>query len=458
MNKATENNITKGPILGSMLIYFLTLLLGSFFQQLYNISDTLIVGNVLGPEGLASVGGSSAVIVNIFVGIFMGLSSGATVVIAQFYGAKRHEEVSKAVHTAIALAIVGGLIITYLGYTFSKNIVVFMDTDPGIVDSSVTYLRIFFMGMVFNFVYNVGAGILRAVGDSKRPLYVLMASCFINIFLDILFVIRFKMGVAGAAIATIMCQFISAVIVLYLLTQTNNSYKLIIKNIRFDMRILSKMIRIGLPAAVQTTMYTFSNMLIQTSVNSFGLNYIAAWAAYGKLDSIFWMAVSSLGIAVTTFSGQNYGAGQLDRVKKSTKCAFGIAFSFTIPISIIFYIWAYQLLAFFTPNSPETIEIGVQMMHFLAPFYVTYIGVEIFSGTLRGMGTAIIPMIITLCGICVLRVTWIYEVFPIIHRFETIEASYPITWIITSFLFLMYYLYFLKTKAIKIMPESDENS
>ena len=458
MNKSANNNITKGPILGSMLIYFFTLLLGSFFQQLYNISDTLIVGNVLGPEGLASVGGSSAIIVNIFVGIFMGLSSGATVVIAQFYGAKRHEEVSKAVHTAIALALAGGLIFTYLGYTFSKHIVILMDTDPSIVDSSVTYLRIFFMGMVFNFVYNVGAGILRAVGDSKRPLYVLIASCFINIFLDILFVIRFQMGVAGAAIATIMCQFISAVIVMYLLTLTNDSYKLTIKNIRFDMPTLEKMIRIGLPAAMQSTMYTFSNLLIQTSVNSFGLNYIAAWAAYGKLDSIFWMAVNSLGIAVTTFSGQNYGAGQLDRVKQSTKYAFGIALSFTIPISIIFYIFAPQLLAFFTPKSVETIEIGVQMMHFFAPFYVTYIGVEIFSGTLRGMGTAITPMVITLCGICVLRVVWIYEVFPIIHKFETIEASYPITWIITSFLFLMYYLYYLKHKAGKLLGKTEENA
>ena len=336
MNKKIDNSIINGPILGSMLMYFLTLLLGSFFQQLYNISDTLIVGNVLGPEGLASVGGSSAIIVNIFVGIFMGLSSGATVIIAQFYGAKRHEEVSKAVHTAIALAIVGGLIITYLGYTFSRRIIILMDTAPDIIDSSVTYLRIFFMGMVFNFVYNIGAGILRAVGDSKRPLYVLIVSCFINIFLDILFVVHFKMGVAGAAIATIICQFISACIIIFLLTKANDSYKLILSKIRFDVLILLKIISIGFPAAVQSTMYTFSNLLIQTSINGFGLNYIAAWAAYGKLDSIFWMGVNSLGIAVTTFSGQNYGAGKLDRVKESTKCAFGIALSITIPITIIF--------------------------------------------------------------------------------------------------------------------------
>ena len=451
MNKKIDNTIINGPILKSMLMYFLTLLLGSFFQQLYNISDTLIVGNVLGPEGLASVGGSSAIIVNIFVGIFMGLSSGATVIIAQFYGARRHEEVSKAVHTAIALAIVGGLIITYLGYTFSRRIVILMDTAPDIIDSSVTYLRIFFMGMVFNFVYNIGAGILRAVGDSKRPLYVLMASCFINIFLDILFVVYFKMGVAGAAIATIICQLISACIVLYLLTKATDSYKLALSKIRFDMRLLLRIISIGLPAAIQSTMYTFSNLLIQTSINSFGLNYIAAWAAYGKLDSIFWMAVNSLGIAVTTFSGQNYGAGKLDRVKQSTKCAFGISLSLTIPISVIFYIWAYELLALFTPDSPETIMIGVQMMHYLAPFYFTFLGVEIFSGTLRGMGTAIIPMIITLCGICVLRIIWIKGVFPFFPQIETIEASYPITWITTTVLFLFYYLYYMKFKANKIV-------
>ena len=451
MNKKIDNSIINGPILGSMLMYFLTLLLGSFFQQLYNISDTLIVGNVLGPEGLASVGGSSAIIVNIFVGIFMGLSSGATVIIAQFYGAKRHEEVSKAVHTAIALAIVGGLIITYLGYTFSRRIIILMDTAPDIIDSSVTYLRIFFMGMVFNFVYNIGAGILRAVGDSKRPLYVLIVSCFINIFLDILFVVHFKMGVAGAAIATIICQFISACIIIFLLTKATDSYKLILSKIRFDVLILLKIISIGFPAAIQSTMYTFSNLLIQTSINGFGLNYIAAWAAYGKLDSIFWMGVNSLGIAVTTFSGQNYGAGKLDRVKESTKCAFGIALSITIPITIIFYVWAAQLLSFFTPDSPETIAIGVQMMHFLAPFYFTFLGVEIFSGTLRGMGTAIIPMIITLCGICALRIVWIKGVFPFYPQIETIEASYPITWITTTILFLFYYTYYMKFKATKVI-------
>jgi len=453
MNKKIDNSIISGPILKSMLLYFLTLLLGSFFQQLYNISDTLIVGNVLGPEGLASVGGSSAIIVNIFVGIFMGLSSGATVVIAQFYGAKCHEEVSKAVHTAIALAIVGGLIIAFLGYTFSKDIVVLMDTAPDIIDSSVSYLRIFFMGMVFNFVYNIGAGILRAVGDSKRPLYVLMISCVINIILDIIFVVYFKTGVAGAATATIICQFISACIVLYLLTKATDSYKLTLNKIRFDMMILLKMISIGFPAAIQSTMYTFSNLLIQTSINGFGLNYTAAWAAYGKLDSIFWMTVSSLGIAVTTFSGQNYGAGQLDRVKQSTKCAFGISLSITVPLSIIFYIFANELLTLFTPGSPETIAIGVQMMHFLAPFYITYLGVEIFSGTLRGMGTAILPMIITLCGICVLRIIWIKGVFPFYPQIETIEASYPITWITTTFLFLIYYLYYMKYKADKLIKK-----
>ena len=450
MNKKIDNSIINGPILKSMLIYFFTLLLGSFFQQLYNISDTLIVGNVLGPEGLASVGGSSAIIVNIFVGIFMGLSSGATVIIAQFYGARRHEEVSKAVHTAIALAIAGGLIIAYLGYTFSRRIVILMDTAPDIIDSSVTYLKIFFMGMVFNFVYNIGAGILRAVGDSKRPLYVLMASCFINIFLDILFVVNLKMGVAGAAIATIICQFISACIVVFLLTKSTDSYKLTLSKIRFNLRILAKIISIGLPAAIQSTMYTFSNLLIQTSINGFGLNHIAAWAAYGKLDSIFWMAVSSLGIAVTTFSGQNYGAGRLDRVKESTKCAFGIALSITIPITVIFWVFAENLLGFFTPDSPETIAIGVQMMRFLAPFYVTFLGVEIFSGTLRGMGTAIIPMVITLCGICVLRIVWIKGVFPFAPKIETIEASYPITWITTTVLFLFYYTYYIKFKVKKM--------
>ncbi|SFU53092.1 MATE family efflux transporter [Butyrivibrio sp. INlla21] len=455
MKKSNNNQITQGPIFKGMLVYFVTLLVGAFFQQFYNTVDAVIVGNVVGADGLAAVGGSAATIVNIFVGFFMGLSSGATVVIAQFFGAKQEKEVEKAVHTAMAIAIAGGIIITIVGFAITPNVISLMKTSERIKEPSIIYLRIFFLGMTANLVYNMGAGILRAVGDSKRPLIVLIISCFTNVGLDLFFVVvlkmgymSVKMGVIGVAVATILCQLLSAVIVVTMLIRSNDIYKLVLHKIRFDRQMFTKIIRIGLPAGIQSTMYTFSNALIQTSINELGIDYTAAWAAYGKIDVVFWMAVNAIGTSVTTFAGQNFGAGKYDRVKKSTGYAFVIALLITIPLSTVMYFYSDILLRIFIKDSAEVISIGIQMVRFLVPFYVTYISVEIFSGVLRAMGSAFIPMIITLSGICALRVIWILTAFPIFKTVETVEASYPITWIVTSILFLIYYLYFTK-KRIK---------
>ncbi len=447
----SNNKITQGPILKGMLIYFVTLLVGAFFQQLYNTVDAIIVGNVVGADGLASVGGSAATIVSIFIGFFMGLSSGATVVIAQFYGAKQSKEVEKAVHTAIAIAITGGIIITVVGFAITPHVISLMKTPDSLKEPSIAYLRIFFLGMIANLVYNMGAGILRAVGDSKRPLIVLIISCFTNVGLDLFFVVvlkmgymSVKMGVIGVAIATILCQLLSAVIVVIMLITSNDMYKLTLRNVRFDKLMLKKILRIGLPAGFQSTMYTFSNALIQTAINELGPEYSAAWAAYGKIDVVFWMSINAIGTSVTTFAGQNFGAGKYDRVKTSTRYAFLIALIITIPLSLALYFFSDSLLHIFIKNNQDVIRIGIQMVRFLVPFYVTYISVEIFSGVLRAMGSALIPMIITLSGICALRVIWILTAFPIFKTVETVEASYPITWIVTSILFLIYYTYFTK--------------
>ncbi|MCR5557337.1 MAG: MATE family efflux transporter [Butyrivibrio sp.] len=445
-----ENKIIEGPIVRGMLGFFWTLLLGAFFQQFYNTVDAIIVGKAVGSDGLAAVGGSAAMVVNLFVGFFMGLSSGATVVIAQFYGAGRREEVKKAVHTAVAMAIAGGLFITIVGLLVSSWIIRMMKTPPEVVEASTAYLRIFFLGMVANLVYNIGAGILRAIGDSKRPLYVLIISCFVNIFLDVFFVIILGLGklgitqgVIGVAVATVMCQIISGVIVVLMLVRSKDSYRLYLREIGFDKEMLLRIVKIGFPAGIQTTMYTLSNMLIQASINEFGKDATAAWAAYGKIDVLFWMTMSSLGTAVTTFAGQNFGAGKYDRVRSSTRYGFTIAAVITIPLSILLYLWGKGFLYIFVDDS-QVISIGVQMIRFLAPFYCTYIGVEVFSGVLRGMGSALVPMMITLSGICLLRVSWILLVFPTHKSLETVEMSYPITWITTSLLFLIYYLWYVK--------------
>ena len=453
--KVTSNKIVEGSIWKGMLGYFWTLLLGAFFQQFYNTVDAVIVGKAVGSDALAAVGGSAAMVVNLFVGFFMGLSSGATVVIAQFYGASRKDEVKKAVHTAIAMAIAGGALITLIGLFISDWVIGVMKTPPEVIGASTAYLRIYFLGMIANLVYNMGAGILRAVGDSKRPLYVLVISCFVNIFLDLLFVIGLGMGkmgitqgVIGVAIATVICQVISAVIVVIMLMKSDDSYKLFLKEVGIDGGMLSRIIRIGFPAGIQTTMYTLSNILIQASINEFGKDATAAWAAYGKIDVLFWMTISSLGTSVTTFVGQNFGAGKYDRVRNSVRQAFAIAGMITIPLSAILYYFGKGFLFIFVDDY-NVIEIGIQMIKFLAPFYVTYIGVEIFSGALRGMGSALVPMFITLSGICALRVGWILVAFPLNRTIEMVETSYPITWITTSVLFFFYYIYYIRKHNIK---------
>ena len=435
----SENKITEGSILKGMLGYFWALLLGAFFQQFYNTVDAVIVGKAVGSDGLAAVGGSAAMVVNLFVGFFMGLSSGATVVIAQFYGAGRDEDVKKAVHTAIALAVAGGIFITVVGLLISSWVIKVMNTPAEVVEASTAYLRIFFLGMVANLVYNISAGILRAVGDSKRPLIVLIISCFVNIFLDVFFVIilglgkiGIKEGVIGVAIATVICQIISAVIVVVMLSRSSDSYKLYVRQIGFDKDMLVRIVQIGFPAGIQTTMYTLSNMLIQASINEFGKDATAAWAAYGKIDVLFWMTISAV---------------KYDRVRSSTRYGFLIAFVITVPLSIILFLWGKGFLYIFVDDA-NVIDIGIQMIKFLAPFYCTYIGVEIFSGVLRGVGSALVPMLITLSGICLLRVGWILIVFPMHKTIETVETSYPITWITTSTLFLIYYLIYVKRHHI----------
>ena len=438
-----------------MLAYFWALLLGAFFQQFYNTIDAVIVGRAVSSDALGAVGGSSAMVVSLFLGFFLGLSSGATVVISQFYGAGRQKEVEKSVHTAIAIALFGGAIITVIGCAIAPWIIGAMKTPVEQAAASTLYLRIYFLGMIPNLVYNMGAGILRAVGDSKRPLIVLIVSCFANIFLDVFFVIFLGMGkkgdsygVMGVAIATVLCQLLSAVIVVFMLARSSDMHRLFIRRIRIDMPMFLKIIRIGLPAGFQTTMYTLSNILIQAAINGFGNNAAAAWAAYGKIDVLFWMVVSSLGTSVTTFSGQNFGAGNYERVRRTAKEAFIIAGVITIPLSIIMYFNGTLLLKIFVIND-AVIAIGDQMIRFLAPFYVTYVGVEIFSGTLRGMGDALLPMLITLSGICVLRVAWIILAFPHNPTLEMVEASYPITWTTTTILFLIYYLIYTKKKGIR---------
>ncbi len=445
-----QNNITAGSIPGQLMKFFFPILLGTFFQFLYNTADAVIVGNFVGKEALASVGGSAATIINLLVGFFVGLSSGAAVIISQFYGARNKNFTSRAVHTSMALALVGGAIMTVLGIGLSPVILRAMGTPADILDFSITYLRIYFAGVVFNLIYNVGSGILRAIGDSRRPLYFLIICSIINVVLDIVFVLVIPMGVAGVALATIISQAISAALVIVSLQKAPPIYRLELKKIGFDFDILRQIIYIGLPAGLQSVMYSLSNIIIQASVNSFGTNTVAAWTAYGKIDGLFWMTISSFGIAITTFVGQNFGAKEYGRVKKSVRICLWIALGFTIALSGFLLLLGPRLYRLFTTDA-AVISLGVDMLKWMVPFYFTYIAIEILSGALRGAGDAILPMIITCLGVCVLRVVWIMVVVPMYPDIRTTCMSYPVTWSITSILFIVYYLQgsWLKRSIVK---------
>lgn len=440
----SKNGITEGVIWKQILYFFFPMLFGAFFQQLYNTADAVVVGRFVGKEALSAVGGPTGTLINVLVGFFMGVSTGATVTLAQFYGGKNKDEISKTVHTAYALAIAGGFLIMVVGLVGAPYALRWMGTPEEIIPYSLTYIRIFFLGMIANLIYNMGAGILRAIGDSKRPLYFLIISCFINIVLDLLFVVVFHWGVAGAAIATVISQICSAILVSIVLMKSKNTYKLELKKIKFDKVILKKIIYIGLPAGVQSLMYTTSNLLIQSNVNSFGTDTVAAWSAYSKIDGTFWMTISAFGISVTTFVGQNFGAGKKERVSKGIRTCMTMAMATSIVMSIVLYFFGSYIYLLFT-NDSSVLTIGTMMLRFMVPFYFTYVCVEIFSGSLRAMGDAIIPMIISLLGICVLRIIWLQVAVPIWKDIRTVMFSYPLTWIITSTLFVGYYLIRKKT-------------
>ena len=381
---AKENRITEGSIFGQLLLFFFPILFGTFFQQLYNTADAMVVGRFVGKQALAAVGGSTSTLINLLVGFFVGLSSGATVVISQFYGARKADKVHWAVHTSIAFSVIGGIIFMIVGLVGSPWALEAMKTPEDVMGHAVVYIRIYFLGIIVNLVYNMGAGILRAVGDSRRPLYFLIASCFTNIILDVLLVAVLRMGVAGAALATITSQLLSAVLVVRALMKTDDMYKLEWKKVRIDQRMLQRIVRIGIPAGMQSVMYNISNVIIQAGVNTLGTDNVTAWATYGKVDGLYWMMINALGISATTFVGQNFGAGRLDRVRKGAGACMVIGVVLTASVGAVLYNGGHLLVELFTTDL-QVQAISMDLLHFMVPTFITYIAIEILSGTLKGV-------------------------------------------------------------------------
>ena len=431
-------DITQGVIWKQLLGFFFPLWFGTFFQQLYNTVDTLVVGRFVGKVALAAVG-STGVLVNLTVGIFTGLSAGAVVVIAQRFGARDWEDVHKTVHTAMFLGVLVGAIFMVVGFLLAPWALSAMGTTEEAMPGAVLYLRVYFLGMIPNVVYNMGTGILRAVGDSRRPLYFLIAASLCNIVLDLLLVLVFHLDVAGVAIATVVSQVLSAVLVVFALAySTDSPYQFFPREMKIYRGSADLILRIGVPTALQSVMYNASNIVIQASVNSFGTDTVAAWTAYGKMDVIFWMTVTAMAQSVTTFAGQNYGAGEYKRLKRGLWVSAGVLGLFTLFISAVFFFLARPILAIFTPD-PAVLEVGVEMVRFLAPCYIAYIMIELLSGVIRGAGKSLVPMLIDVFGVCGLRLLWLFTVVPVHHTLPAVMVSYPITWVVTTLALLIYY-------------------
>lgn len=445
-----KNQITEGVIWKQLLIFFFPIVIGTFFQQIYNTADSIVVGRFVGKEALAAVGGSVNQIVNLVVEVFVGLTSGASVIVAQFYGAKDKKNLNKTLHTSYAFGIVTGFVVAVVGLLVTNTVLELMKTPQELMADSRLYLHIYFCGMIFNIIYNMGASILRAVGDSRRPLYVLMVTCGLNIVLDILLVVIFRLGVMGVAIATVSCQGISSILVTAMLMKEHPLFQLKLREIRFYRVSLNSVLRIGIPAALEATMYTIANLIIQVFVNELGTDTVAAWGTFAKIDAVYWMVVNAFGISITTFVGQNYGAGKVKRMRKSVGVCLGMSYAGAILVSGVLYALAGPLYRLFTTDE-NVVRIGVDMMHFLLPSYFMYVVIGILSGALRGAGRVLVPMLLTCGGVCLIRIVWMFGVFPGHPGINTIMLSYPVSWGITAVLFIIYY--FRKFPKVKNVQE-----
>lgn len=434
MKKSTV--MTEGSIWKKILFFSIPLILGNLFQQLYNTVDSIIVGNYIGSEALAAVG-SSGSLINLLIGFCIGASAGAGVVIAQFYGAQDREGVRKAVHTTIAIAIAAGAVLTVVGIVATPILLKAMGTPQEVFDQASIYLKVYFGGILFSVVYNMSAGILNAVGNSKRSLVYLMIAATSNIFLDLLFVVVLKMGIVGAAIATDISQLLSCIFIILFLVRSEDVYRVKLKDIRCYDNLLGKILKMGLPTGVQNIVISLSNVIVQSSVNSFGAVAMAGFAAYIKVDGFNILPVLSFSMAATTFVGQNVGAGRLDRVKKGMYVSVAMGIIYTVCTGILLLTFAPQVIGVFTQNG-KVVEYGVYIMKFFCPFYWMLGILHILAGTIRGTGKTMQAMVVFLFSLCIFRVLWIWGAMSVSHKIGGVMLGYPLSWLVGLVMILIY--------------------
>lgn len=433
--RARDHSMTQGNILRQLLLYSLPLLAGNFFQQCYNTVDSIVLGNFVGKAALAAVG-TTTPIINTLIGLFLGLSAGIGVVISQFYGAQEEEKVGQAVQTSLVLVLCGAF--TVVGVAMVPAMLRLMATPADVFGPAREYLHIYFAGVSGLLLYNLGSGILRAVGDSRRPLYFLLFSAAVNTVLDLLFVAVFHWGIAGAAIATIVAQALSALLVLGVLTASRSCYRVQWRNLKVQRGILKNIFVVGVPSALQLAVTSFSNVFVQSYVNRFASSCMAGWAAYQKIDAFAILPMTTLSVTATTFVGQNVGAGNWERAKRGIRCSLAIATVVAVVVLVPLMLFARPLCGLFN-QEPEVLDYGVYFIRLISPFYLIANFNQIYAGALRGAGDAKIPMFIMLFSFVAFRQVYLLVTYRLFGTLLPVALGYPVGWIVCSVILLLYY-------------------
>ena len=439
--KQYEMDMCSGPILRKMLMFALLLMLSSILQLLFNAADIVVVGKFAGDNSLAAVGSNTALI-NLLTNLFIGLSIGANVVAARHYGAKAWDDLRRTVHTAMLLSMLSGALLLVLGVIGAEQMLIWMQTPEEVLPLATVYLRIYFLGMISTMVYNFGSALLRAVGDTKRPLYFLLCAGIINVILNLLFVIGFQMDVMGVAIATVISETVSALLVLRCLVKEKGGIHLELRAMRIDRKKMLQILRIGLPAGFQGVVFALSNVVIQSSVNIFGNIVVAGNSAAANLEGFVYMAMNAFYQTTLSFVSQNYGAGEQKRINRIVLLGEACVIVTGTLLGNMVVFFGNDLLQIYS-NNPEVIAAGMVRLHYISMIYALCGIMDVMVGALRGIGYSIMPMIVSIVGVCVLRLIWLATVFqiPEFHKIETVYLSYPVTWILTSLVYIVFFVW-----------------
>lgn len=438
--KNYEIDMCNGPLMRKIIMYCVPLALSGILQLLYNAADVIVVGQFSGKTALAAVG-STGSLINLVVNLLIGLSVGTSVCVANFYGAGRHKDLRETVHTSMLISVIGGVIVAIVGIVFAKTFLGWMGSPDDVIDQATLYLRIYFAGMPLNMAYNFAAAILRALGDTRRPLYYLAISGAVNVLLNLLFVIVFNMGVAGVATATVISQAVSTVLIVVCMIRSHGAIHLELRELRVHADKLWQIVRVGLPAGLQGTIFSISNVLIQSSINSFGSTAIAGNAASANLEGFMYTAMNSVYQAALSFAGQNMGAHKYTRLKKVLANCLTIVVAIGVGMGAIMFLLRYPLLKIYAPKDPQVVEYGIVRLEMFCLTYFTCGMMDVLVGQMRGMGYSIAPMIVSLVGVCGIRIGWIYTIFQQHHSLLSLYLSYPVSWVITGAVHFCAFLY-----------------